>query len=214
MGNGRLAAVVVVAALSAGCVPGQGAQQPSVKGEIAIAAGTPITERDDLATFNGVRFALETTPIVRGYRLKLRSFNNSLADEFDPAKALQNMNQVINDPAILGVVGPSRSVEALYEIPRTEAANLVMLSPATEDCLTIARPACFLPPRTVSPTTFFRVATPDRFQATAMADYAGRDLQVRRVAVISDGFGYGDALADTFSKRFADASGTVVLRRS
>src|SRR5262249_28988074 len=54
----------------------------------------------------------------------------------------------------------------------------------------------------------------DRFQAMAMADYAGRDLQVRRVAVISDGFGYGDALADTFSKRFADASGTVVLRRS
>ena len=214
MANGRLALAVVVAALTAACVPGQAAQQPYAKGEIAIAAATPLTAEDVLATFNGVRFALERTPTVRGYRLKLRSFNNSLAGEFDPAKALQNMKQVIDDPAILGVVGPSRSLEAAYEIPRTEAANLVMLSPATQDCLTIARPACFLPPRTVNPTAFFRVATPDRFQATAMADYAGRDLTVRRVAVISDGFGYGDALADTFSKRFADAGGTIVLRRS
>src|SRR5215471_173945 len=98
MGNGRLAVAVVVAALSAVCVPGQGAQQPNVKGEIAIAAATPIKEPDALTTFNGVRFALERTPSVRGYRLKLRSFNNSLADEFDPAKALQNMKQIIDDP--------------------------------------------------------------------------------------------------------------------
>src|SRR5215472_3736032 len=108
MPNGRLAVAVVVAALTAACVPGQAPQQPNAKGEIALAAATPFTEPDVLATFNGVRFALERTPTVRGYRLKLRSFNNSLAGEFDPAKALQNMKQIIDDPTILGVVGTAR----------------------------------------------------------------------------------------------------------
>src|SRR5215472_8563800 len=205
MANGRLALAVVVAAVSAACVPGQGVLQPNTKGEIAIAAAMPLAEQDVLATWNGARFAVKRTPTVRGYRLTLRSFDTSLAGLFDPAKAVQNMKQIVDDPTILGIVGPSRSIEATYEIPRTEAANVVMLSPATQDCLTIARPDCFLPPRTVNPTTFFRVATPDRFQGTAMADYAARDLTVRRVAVISDGPGYGDALADAFSKRFAAA---------
>lgn len=214
MASGRFVVAFVVAALTATCVPGQAAQQPNAKGEIAIAAAMPLAELSALATMKGVRFALERTPTVRGYRLTLRSFDNSLAGLLDPAKALQNLKQIIDDPAILGLVEASRSVEATYEIPLAEAASLAMLSPATQDCLTIARPDCFLPPRTVNPTTFFRVATPDRFQATAMADYASSDLRLRKVAVITDGLGYGDALADSFSKRFADAGGTIVLRRS
>src|SRR5215472_7037361 len=214
MASGRLVVAVVVAALTAACVPGQAAQQPNARGEIAIAAAMPLAELGALATMKGVRFALERTPTVGGYRLTLRSFDNSLAGLLDPAKALQNLKQIIDDPAILGLVGASRSIEATYEIPVAEAASLAMLSPATQDCLTIARPDCFLPPRTVNPTTFFRVATPDRFQATAMADYASGELKLRRVAVITDGFEYGNGLADTFSKRFADAGGTVVVRGS
>ena len=214
MARGRLVVAVVVAALSAACVPGQGTQQPNAKGEIAIAAAMAVADLDVLAPMKGVRFAVARTPTVRGYRLTLRSFDNSLAGLFDPAKALQNMKQIIDDPAILGLVGPSRSLEATYEIPLAEAASLAMLSPATKDCLTVARPGCFLPPPTVNPTTFFRVATPDRFQATAMADYASGELKLRRVAVITDGFEYGNGLADTFSKRFADAGGMVVLRGS
>lgn len=211
----RLALAALLAALSAACVPGEGGLQYNTKGEIAIAAAAPLADADVLATMKGVRFALERNPSVRGYGLTLRPFDNSMAGLFDPGKALQNLKQIIDDPAILGIVGPSTSLEARYEIPFTNQANLAMISPATDDCLTLALSDCSLPPpRTINPSSFFRVAAPDRFQGTAMADYASGDFKLRRVAVITDGGDYGNRLADTFSRRFTGAGGTVVLRKS
>lgn len=215
MVGGRVAVAVLLATLSAACVPGEGALQHNAKGEVAIAAAMPVAQADVLATMKGVRFALERNPSVRGYGLTLRPFDNSLAGLFDPAKALQNLKQIINDPAILGIVGPSNSLQASYEIPLANKASLAMISPATNDCLTLALPSCPLPPpQTINPTSFFRVAAPDRFQGTAMADFASGDLKLRRVAVITDGGNFGSRLADVFSRRFTGAGGTVVHQAS
>src|SRR5581483_1013112 len=59
---------------------------------------------------------------------------------------------------------------------------------------------------------FFRLATTDDLQGPAAADYAYRTLHMLRVATVSDGEGYGQALAAGFATRFRALGGSVVGR--
>jgi branched-chain amino acid transport system substrate-binding protein len=57
---------------------------------------------------------------------------------------------------------------------------------------------------------FFRLATTDDLQGPAAADYAYKNLQLRRMAVLSDHESYGQALATGFRTRYVRLGGSVV----
>jgi branched-chain amino acid transport system substrate-binding protein len=212
-GRGWHALAVVALAFAVACVPGP-LEQQRARPEIAIATLLPLADPEARATINGVQFALDRNQTLRGYRLRRSVFDDALAGIYDPSKGLQNLKQITADPAVLGVIEPSISPEVRNGLPLTNRASLALVSPATEDCLTVALPFCAQPPppHPAGPSSFFRVATPDRMQPLAMAHYAEESLGLRRVAVVSDKSIYGTRFAERFSQEFAALGGTVVQR--
>jgi branched-chain amino acid transport system substrate-binding protein len=224
-----LVSLISAALLALAC---SGGNTPGVsKGEIDIATDLPTSGDeavDGLPTQQGVQFAITRAGNVRGYTLKLIPYNDSLGGRADPQKGMQNVQAMIANSKILGVIGAFDSDVSQAEIPITNQAPLAQISPAnTEPCLTQSFDLCQsgdgFTPASIRPTgknNYFRVATADSFQSMAMADFAVHagpppaGLGITRVAVWDDEETYGVLIASTFVKEFTAKGGTVVDRKS
>jgi branched-chain amino acid transport system substrate-binding protein len=205
------------------------------KGTIKIGVDFPESGAETsngVPALNGVRYAVSTTGSTDGFTLEVSNLDDAVAGVHDPAKGAQNMAQFVDDTKVLGVIGPFNSSVAKAEIPVTNRASLVQISPAnTNPCLTkpVYIPAALsggaeiscadgagYTPSGLRPTgvnNYFRVATTDDYQGPAVADYALNTLHLTMVAVASDNEAYGKGIADTFSARFKNKNGTVVYRQ-
>src|SRR5206468_6780548 len=117
-------------------------------------------------------------------------------------------------------------------IPVAGQASLAMVSPATSSpCLTrddylpaqlnasrsaITCKDAGLPAasdlRPSGVNNFFRLAATDDLQGPAAADFAFKSLHLLRIATVSDGEAYGQALATGFGTRFRAVGGSVTCR--
>ena len=115
-------------------------------------------------------------------------------DQGDPAIAPTAAAQVLQDEAVLGVVGPSFSGATNAVATTYGDADMVMISPsATNDTLTQS-----------NYPTFHRVVPPDGLEGVQLADYlAGQDYS--KVVVIDDLSDYGKGVADTVQKTLEEA---------
>jgi branched-chain amino acid transport system substrate-binding protein len=230
----KLLAGLAVASLAlAAC--GTSSTGSAVKGTIKIGVDFPESGAETsngVPALNGVQYAVNTTKSVDNFTLQVFNLDDAVAGVHDPAKGAQNMSQFVDDTKVLGVIGPFNSSVAKAEIPVTNRASMVQISPAnTNPCLTktVYIPAALTggadvscadgagyTPSALRPTgtnNYFRVATTDDFQGPAVADYALNTLKLTRVAVASDNEAYGKGIADTFQARFKNKGGTVVLRQ-
>jgi len=108
------------------------------------------------------------------------------------------------------MVGPFNSNVAKAEIPLTNDAGLVQISPSnTNTGLTKGDDAKKL--RTSHPdvNTYFRVCTTDDRQGAAGATFA-RKLGLKKAFIIDDNETYGKGLADVFETDFKKQGGTVL----
>jgi branched-chain amino acid transport system substrate-binding protein len=112
----------------------------------------------------------------------------------DPAVAPTAAAQVLQDDAVLGVVGPSFSGATNAVATTYGDAGMVMISPsATNDTLT-----------TSNYPTFHRVVPPDGLEGVQLAEYlAGQSY--KKVVVIDDLSDYGKGVADTVEKTLKEA---------
>lgn len=158
--------------------------------------------------------AIAEHPSIDGYRLVHVSLDDSLANQWNIDRALQNMKRAVGESPILGVIGPWTSEEARVLIPKTAPANLVVLSPSnTVDCLTDPAMRCLAGPTpSSSPRNYFRLAARDTLDADAAADFAVHRLGVSRLAVITNPIDtpYAKAMADAFSNEIFKVGGRVV----
>ena len=186
-------------------------------------AGTP--------TLNGVRFFVHQHPVLDGFNVVVTARDDSVNGIHNSKAGAQNMSAFVNDPLVMGVIGPFNSSVARATIPVANQAHLGMISPSTSNqCLTKSTflPAGLSPTRMavgckevglplpvdLRPTkmnNFFRLATTDDLQGAAAADYAYTKLKLLRVAVLSDHEAYGQALANGFRSRFNKLGGLVVM---
>jgi branched-chain amino acid transport system substrate-binding protein len=205
------------------------------KGTIKIGIDLPESGSEasnGVPTRNGVKFAVQQVGSVDGFTLQVVDMDDAVNGVHDPQKGAQNVTAFVNDPAVLGMIGPFNSNVARAEIPITNRAHLVQISPAnTNQCLTkndyiptslsgkppVSCATAGLPaPSDLRPTgtnNYFRVATTDDLQGPAMADYAYNTLHLTKVGVLSDNEVYGKGIADTFTSRFVKDLGTVVKRQ-
>ena len=228
-----VACALLLAAVSA-CSPGGGPAQ-AVKA-ITLGVDLPLSGplgRAGRSTLNGVRFFVSTHPALDGFTIRIDARDDAASSEADTKRAATNLDAFIGEPGVLAVIGPFDSAAARAQIPTANRAHLAMVSPAASSrCLTkepylpaalnplraaISCAAAGLPsPGDLRPTgvnNFFRLSTTDELQGPAAADYASGQLHLRRVAVLSDGEAYGQALAAAFTSRFNRLGGTVVARR-
>jgi branched-chain amino acid transport system substrate-binding protein len=139
---------------------------------------------------------------IEGLPLTVRQFDDSANGRRDPAQGRRNLDRMVADSTLVGVVGPLNSDVAEGEIPIANAAHLVMVSPAASSgCLTKNLPSCITPPadlRPSGPNEFFRVVATDAGEPTALLQYATSTLHATRFAVGSDGQYYGKTVRTGF----------------
>jgi len=188
-------------------------------------AGTP--------TLNGVRFFVRQHPVLDGFNVGITALDDAVKGVHDTKLGAQNITAFVNDPLVMGIIGPFDSDVARAAIPVANQSHLAMISPSASDqCLT---KSAFVPAR-LNPThravacndvrlplpadlrpakvnNFFRLATTNDLQGPAAADYAYKNLHLLRVAVLSDHEAYGQALAAGFRTRFNSLGGLVVVYR-
>jgi branched-chain amino acid transport system substrate-binding protein len=228
-----LAGLAVASVVLAAC--GNSSTGNAVKGTIKIGVDLPESGAETsngIPTLNGVKFAVSQLKSVDGFNLEVFNLDDAVNGVHDPQKGAQNVQQFVDDTKVLGVIGPFNSSVARAEIPITNRAHLVQISPAnTNQCLTkdvyIAQSLSGVPdvdckaagvpfPKDLRPTgtnNYFRVATTDDNQGPANSDYAFNTLKLTKVGVASDAEAYGKGIADTFSARFVKDGGTVVKRQ-
>jgi len=230
-----LAGLAVASVALAACGTGNNAGGSANKGTIKIGVDLPESGAETsngIPTLNGVKFAVSQLKSVDGFTLEVFNLDDAVNGVHDPQKGAQNVQQFVDDSKVLGMIGPFNSSVARAEIPISNRAHLVQISPAnTNQCLTknvyipqslsglpdVDCKAAGLPApadlRPSSPNNYFRVATTDDNQGPANSDYAYNTLKITKVGVASDAEAYGKGIADTFSTRFTKNGGTVVKRQ-
>lgn len=196
----------------------------SSKGEIDIASDLPTSGADassGLPTQYGAQFAVTQKGTVEGFTLKFVPFDDAVNGKHDPTKGAQNVQQMISNTKILGMVGPFNSGVAAAEIPVANQAPLAMISPSnTNECLTLAFDYCqkyagytAAALRPTGKNNYFRIAANDTHQGPAMADFAYDTLGIKVVAVWDDQEPFGLGVANNFATEFQKKGGTVVARQ-
>jgi branched-chain amino acid transport system substrate-binding protein len=190
----------------------------------AIAIGVDVPETgpqgaDGIAVVDAVNQVLndEFGGKIEGIPVSVRPMDDSVNGRRDPAQGERNLEGMVANPALMGVIGPLNSDLAGTEIPVAGNAHLVMISPsASNQCLTKALPECVTSPRDLrqgAVNGFFRVVPTDDLEPAALVDFATRMLHASRVAVASDGQSYGRSVRAGLETALKVAGLSVVATR-
>jgi branched-chain amino acid transport system substrate-binding protein len=219
-----IAGLAMVATACTASTGGGGGSGGTSKGEIIIASDQPLQggdASDGVPAQNGIQYAVESAGSIKGFKLTFKGWDDTVNGAHDPQKGAQNIQEMISDSKILGMIGPNNSNVARAMIPIANRASFTMISAAnTNECLTQTFPYCEADtgstPAKLRPNgvnNYFRVAAADTFQGPAAADYIIDTLKLTKVAIWSDNETFGKGVADKFSAEFTKKSGTVVLRQ-
>jgi len=196
----RVLAVVVVLALLAqtfGAAPAR-----AQGGTIKIASQSPLSGGQSVlgtAIRNGVDLAIQQNKKAiedLGFKVEFVPFD----DQATPDVGVSNAQNIVNDQAILGLVGHLNSGVAIPSSEVYNKADLTMVSPANTNPMITDR----------AYPTVNRVCGRDDAQGAAGANYAVKELKVKSVYVIHDKTAYGEGVA-TFFRDTIKAQNVEVL---
>jgi branched-chain amino acid transport system substrate-binding protein len=217
------AALLVLAACSAGAGAGSAPSGATCRGAVIKVAGDfPMTGADaalGVPAARGAQFAVESKKCAGPYRLQFVAFDDAspATGAHDPATGFHNVEKMLADPQVLGLVGPIDSNVARAELPPANLNSLAMISPSnTDECLTQALSYCPATPASLRPgggNQYFRLAADNTVQGPAAAGFVVDKLKLNAVALLSDNETLGKAVADGFSAELRARGGKVVLRQ-
>jgi branched-chain amino acid transport system substrate-binding protein len=133
---------------------------------------------------NGAKVAIQDANKAGGTKIELKEFDT----QGDPAQATTLKDKFINDPSIIGVVGPTFSGETRAVMQPLQEASLVMVSASATNA--------GLPTAVPNQTVFHRLVPDDDVQGQGVADYVSKKLGAKRAAYVHDNTEYGKGLAD------------------
>jgi DNA-binding SARP family transcriptional activator/ABC-type branched-subunit amino acid transport system substrate-binding protein len=203
--------VSVAGATSSGSLPRSDCgpvEPPGATPDVIVASDMPLQGPSAAKTFAAaVRFVLRSHGFRAGqFTVGYQSCDDSTARSqgSDFFKCATNARDFGADAKLVAVIGPYDSPCTQIEIPvtnRASAGPVALVSPSTTstaftrtDRGAAARPQIYYP---TGVRNFMRLASPDDLQGAAQAVLA-KQLQVTRIAVLTDGEPYGDALVRGF----------------
>jgi branched-chain amino acid transport system substrate-binding protein len=224
VGAGTLAAAWAVAPAAAPRVGAASpatspAASPPVAGEV-LTIGISLPMQGDLRGTTepiraGVQLAVDEANaegLVPGVTIRTRLLDHGAGGGPDTSQAATDMRAFVDDPTVVGVVGPYHDDAAAAQIPVSNAAGLLQCSPSNMTAgLTIGPDAARLRP-VPERVSYVRVQAPDEREGAALAEYAWDTLGLRHAAVGDDRSSWGTALANTFTAAWAARGGSVNLR--
>ena len=163
--------------------------------------------------------AKQNQNLGNGYTLKVIDYDDTSPDtlDYDPQIGVHNVQQMVQNPCIVGMVGPYNSLVAAAEMPIAADAGLVMLSPTNTDPGLTLRPYAELRgwdfdqlhPMNKS-LNYFRIAPNDVVQGHVAANFIFDQLGARNVYVVNEGDYYGEELAGAFMEGFHVRGGKFI----
>jgi branched-chain amino acid transport system substrate-binding protein len=132
-----------------------------------------------------------------GFKLKLVEAD----DQGNPAKAPAAATQLIQDPNMLGEIGPSFSGASLAVGKRYGAAGMAMITPSATSATL----------QTEGFQTWFRIVPNDNLEGSQAADWLARK-GIKNLFVLQDLSAYGKGVGDTVAKE-AKAKGIQVTEK-
>ena len=207
-----------------GC--GGGGNSTTANKALIIATEFPVSGGDAPDTIpaqNGVDLAVsQNKTLPNGYTLSVVHKDDEGTNGADPSIGAANVQALIDNPQVMGIVGPFNSGVAIAEIPKVEAAGIVEISPTnTNPGLTIETYAAqysinfnLLHPAG-SKEYYFRVCANDVAQGKADAEIAlSPQVHAKTAFIVDDNTAYGKGLADFFTSNFKSGGGTTVGTRT
>ncbi|MER3452410.1 MAG: branched chain amino acid ABC transporter substrate-binding protein, partial [Acidimicrobiia bacterium] len=150
---------------------------------------------------DGAKLAVEeANKKQRTYRIVLKEFDT----QGDPAQATTLKDQFINDPRIVGVVGPAFSGETKALLPSLQEAGLPMVSASATNK--------DLPNVVPNQTVFHRIVADDTYQGKGIGSYIAKTLGAKAVVLVDDNSEYGKGLADDTEAAIKANGGSVAKR--
>jgi len=218
-GSGASSAPVSSAPASSGGAVTPGAW--CVGGTVKIGTELPMSggeTANGVPTENGVELLVAEVNAaggVAGCKLATNVQDDALNGVHDPQTGAKNMQTLVADASVIGVVGPFNSGVAEAEIPISNGAGLLMCSPANT-ANAVTQPPDGDQYRSAHPDkiSYIRTATPDSIQGPSAADYLYKDLGKTSVYIIDDTETFGVGVGDSFEAEFKKLGGTVVKRDS
>lgn len=187
------------------------------KGTVKIGIDLPLSGGETTngePTANGVKLALKDAGgVAGGYTIELDIRDDAVNGVHNPDQGATNVQALVADEAVIGMVGPFNSNVARAEVPVTSPAGLLQCSPANTavDITKKRDDGTFL--RGDNKVSYVRVATTDDVQGPAMADYMYTKLGAKTVFIVDDTETYGKGLADEFQKKYEELGGKVTDRQ-
>lgn len=200
-------AMVLVAALVTGCggsstsgTSGSGTKEVTVK----LGIGAPLTQGAvalGKGMERGATLAIDDFNAGKGKELGIKVEPFVVDDQGDPKVGVNVANQLVSDPAVIGVMGHLNSGVSIPASDVYGKAGIVQVSPAsTNPDLTLKQKY----------GNVFRVCTIDPVQGSFAADKAYNELGFKTAFVVDDSTPYGEGLAAEFAKAFEAAGGKVL----
>lgn len=173
---------------------------------VSLAMAGPLTGADAPFGANvrdGAQLAVELHNAANpGCQVSLKVFDT----EGDPQKATQVAPQIVDDPAIIGLVGPTWSGETKATGSAFDQAGLVAVTPSATNVALSAQ----------GWKTFFRGLSSDGVQGPSLANYLKNTLGVKKACVVDDstdaGVGQAGAVRDTLGP-IADSACTISIKK-
>ena len=204
-----------VAVVAAGC-SGSGTSEKTLKLGVTLPLSGGAAA-DGQPTLKGAQLAVDEANAkggIGGYKIALTPLDHAVNGKYNEQQGAQDMQTLVNDAGVIGVVGPYNSAVAKVQIPIGNSAGLLQCSPAnTNQGLT--KPEFGggdLRKTNPDKIAYIRVAATDDIQGPAMAVYAFNTLGLKNVLVIDDVTTFGKGVADTFQAKFEELGGTVTDR--
>jgi branched-chain amino acid transport system substrate-binding protein len=217
----------ILAACGSGTQSGTTTTAPA-KGSTVIKIGSdfPTSGSDESAgkpSENGAALAVldaNSKSLIPGYTFELVPKDDvGPSGAHDAATGQKNVEDLIGDALVAGIVGPLNSSVAISELGVTNQAPIALISPAnTNDCLTQTTPAALCGGAndklsTYRPTgkvTYFRIATLDQHQGGILADFGYQQKGYRKAYIVDDTETYGAGIASAFETQWKIDGGTVL----
>jgi len=149
--------------------------------------------------------------------LAVRDFGSMHGRTVDPGQPVDAMcspeggrtgaEQIVADLQVAGVIGTACSASGVTASPVMSKAGFTMISPANASPLLTSdlegNAGMHYHPG------YFRVVTNDLYRGRAVADFAWRELGLRRMGAVHDGDPYTTALVSAFGSAFRTLGGEV-----
>ena len=204
MKNSILTFLTILVIFMAACAPPQKVEEKELakfQGSYKIGVMLPLTgdaAAVGLPEQRGVKIAIDEMNAKGGINgRKLEAiYEDSKCNPKDGNAAAQKL---VNIDKVKVIIGGTCSGETLGASPITEANKVILISPSATS-----------PDITKSGDFVFRLAPSDAYAGVVASDYAFKELNAKKAAVVSESTDYAQGLRRVFKENFAKLGGEIV----